>query len=56
MFTVSNDLMFDDVEALWGELKLDSRSLFISVIYRPPSSGSIYFESLLDMIENASKK
>ena len=56
MFTVSNDLMFDDVEALWGELKLDSRSLLISVIYQPPSSGSIYFESLLDMIKNASKK
>ena len=55
-FTVSNDLMFDDVEALWGELKLDSRSLLISVIYRPPSSGSSHFNYLLDMIENATKK
>ena len=55
-FTVSNDLKFDDVEALWGELKLDSRSLLLSVIYRPPSSGSSHFNSLLDMIENATKK
>ena len=55
-FTVSNDLMFDDVEALQGELKLDSRILLISVIYRPPSSGSIYFDFLLDKIENTSKK
>ena len=55
-FTVSNDLMFDDVKALWGELKLDSINLLISVTYRSPSSGSIYFDSLLDMIENASKK
>ena len=48
--------MFDDVEDLWGELKLDSMSLLISVIYRPPSSGSSHFDSLLVMIENATKK
>ena len=48
--------MFDDSEALWGELKLDSRNLLISVIYRPPSNGSSHFNSLLDMIENATKK
>ena len=48
--------MFDYVEALWGELKLNSRNMLISVIYRPPSSGSIYFDSRLDMIENAFKK
>ena len=55
-FTVCHDLMFDDVEALWGELNVDSQKLLISVIYRPPSMGSSYFNDILDMIEKASNK
>ena len=31
-FTVCHDLMFNDVEALWGVLNLDSKRLLISVI------------------------
>ena len=56
-FTVCHDLMFDDVEALWGVLNLDSKRLLISVIYRPPSRGSSYFDDIVDMlIEKASNK
>ena len=55
-FTVCYDLVFDDVEALWGELNVDSQKLLISVIYRPPSMGSSYFNDILDVIEKASNK
>ena len=48
--------MFNDVEALWGELNVDSGTLLISVIYLPPSRGSSYFNDILDMIEKASNK
>ena len=33
-FTVCHDRMFNDVEALWGELNVDSQKLLMSVIYR----------------------
>ena len=48
--------MFNDVDALWGELNVDSKKILISVIYRPPSKGSFYFDDILDMIEKASNK
>ena len=55
-FTVCHDLMFNDVEALWGVLNLDSKRLLISAIYRPPSRGSSYFNYTFVMIEKASNK
>ena len=48
--------MFNDAEALWGELNVDSKKVLISVIYRPPSKGSSYFDDILDMIEKGSNK
>ena len=50
-FTVCHDLMFNDVEALWGELNVGSKIVPILVIYRPPSKGFSYFNDILDMIE-----
>ena len=48
--------MFNAVEALLGKRNVDPRTLLISVIYRPPSRGSYYFNDILDTIEKASNK
>ena len=49
-----NDLMFDEVEAIWLELNLGGqRNCLISCLYRPPSSSQIYYSKIVDMYEKA---
>ena len=52
-FKLRDDLHFDDVESLWGEVTVGKMNVLISVVYRPPSAPTAYFESLLDMLEKA---
>ena len=49
-----NDLMFDEVEAIWLELNQGGqRNCLISCIDRPPSSSQKYNSKIVDMYEKA---
>ena len=49
-FTLTNDLVVNDIEALWGEIKCMKSSFLVSVMYRPPNSSQNYFECILECI------
>ena len=45
------DLELPDVEALWLEIKSHNNTLLLGTFYRPPNSGSLFWEQLQDMTD-----
>ena len=45
------DLMIDDVDAIWIEIMVGKINYLISVVYRPPSAHADYYEKILDMLD-----
>ena len=52
-FRVRNDLMWTDVEAVWGEIRMGKHHFLISSMYRAPSQPARYYELMLDMLDQA---
>lgn len=52
-FKLRDDLTFQNVEALWGEITVGKLTTLVCVIYRSPSQSVGYYESILDMLEKA---
>ena len=49
-----DDLMFENVEAIWIQMGQGGTKYLISCIYRPPSATLEYYERIVDMFECAS--
>ena len=47
------DLMFENIEALWVEIRQGDTKYLVSCIYRPPSATTEYYEKIVDMFECA---
>ena len=47
------DLMFENIEAIWTEIRQGNTKYLISCIYRPPSATTEYHEKIVDMFECA---
>ena len=52
-FSLCPELMFENVETLWGKMSHDKNTFSICVLYRSPSENDSYFNDILDMIEKA---
>ena len=50
------ELMFENVETLWGKMSHNKNTFLICVLYRPPSANDSYFNDILDMIAKATVK
>ena len=47
------DLMFENIEAIWVEIRQGDTQYLVSCIYRPPSASKEYYERIVDMFESA---
>ena len=47
------DLMFENIEAIWAEIRQGDTQYLVSCIYRPPSATKEYYERIVDMFESA---
>ena len=47
------DLMFENIEAIWAEIRQGDSKYLVSCIYRPPSATTEYYERIVDMFESA---
>ena len=47
------DLMFENIEAIWVEIRQGDTKYLVSCIYRPPSATTEYYERIVDMFECA---
>ena len=47
------DLMFENIEAIWVEIRQGDTKYLVSCIYRPPSATTEYYEKIVDMFECA---
>ena len=45
--------MFENIEAIWAEIRQGDSKYFVSCIYRPPSATKEYYERIVDMFESA---
>ena len=45
------DLMFENIEAIWVEIRQGDTKYLVSCIYRPPSATTEYYERIVDMFE-----
>ena len=50
-FSLCAELMFENVETLWGKMTYNKNTFLLCVLYRPPSANDSYFNDILDMIE-----
>ena len=48
-----DNLMFDNVEAIWVQIGQGDTKYLVSCIYRPPSATLEYYERIVDMFECA---
>ena len=51
-----DDLENDDIEAIWLELHLRSRTILLCNVYQPPSSDVSSLSSIINMVEAATSK
>ena len=51
-YTRRKDLESEEVESLWIELQLPSRSVFIGFIYRNPRDMIVWEDQFCDMLDN----
>ena len=47
------DLMFENIEAIWVEIRQGDTKYLVSCIYKPPSATTKYYEKIVDMFECA---
>ena len=47
------DLMFENIEAIWVEIRQGDTKYLVSCIYRRPSATTEYHEKIVDMLECA---
>ena len=47
------DLIFENIEAIWVEIRQGDTKYLVSCIYRPPSAKTEYYEKIVDMFECA---
>ena len=47
------DLMFENIDAIWVEVRQDDTKYIVSCIYRRPSATTEYHEKIVDMLECA---
>ncbi|XP_062581833.1 uncharacterized protein LOC134243596, partial [Saccostrea cucullata] len=52
-FKVRNDLNFSDIEILWAEIQSQNQKFLVGVIYRPPNSGSDFWDKFTSTVERA---
>ena len=45
--------MFENIEAIWAEIRQGGSKYLVSCIYRPPSATKEYYERIVDMFESA---
>ena len=45
--------MFENIEAIWVEIRQGDTQYLVSCIYRPPSATKEYYERIVDMFESA---
>ena len=45
--------MFENIEAIWVEIRQSDTKYLVSCIYRPPSATTEYYERIVDMFECA---
>ena len=50
-YTVIDNVCETDVESIWIRLVQDKRKLDIGIMYRPPSADMVYYEKILNQIE-----
>ena len=48
-----DDLMLENVEAIWIQIRQGDTKFLVSCIYRPPSATLEYYERIVDMFECA---
>ena len=45
--------MFENIEAIWAEIRQGDAEYLLSCIYRTPSATNEYYERIVDMFESA---
>ena len=46
-----NDLMSDEIDAIWVEITIEKVNYLTCIVYRPPSAHTEYYEKILDMLD-----
>ena len=46
-----DDLMSDEIDAVWVEIIIEKVNYLICIVYRPPPAHTEYYEKILDMLD-----
>jgi hypothetical protein len=50
------DLESEEIEVVWVQVKLKSKSVLIGNVYRPPGVSDMWFDSLVGMLDNVAQE
>ena len=50
------DLESEEIEVVWVQVKLKSKSVLIGNVYRPPGVSDMWFDSLVELLDNVAQE